>query len=153
MIGLLRRPWGRAGTGALTSAAVLGALVVFGPQDGPHGTEVNLLSGAAWLSSGRVGQVTLLDGPTAEVAAQVQVAPVGDVLQLAQQGSDVYVVNQSAGSVRRIDGATLQMTDPVYPLQGAGAGLMALAGPESLYVLDTRRGVFTSADPTTGKAY
>jgi hypothetical protein len=152
MIGLLRRPWGRAGTGALTSAAVLGALVVLGPQDGNHGTDVNLLSGSAWLSSGRVGQVTLLDGPTAEVAAQVQVAPVGDVLQLAQQGSDVYVVNQSAGSVRLVDGATLRISDPAYPLQGAGAGLTAFAGPNSLYALDTRRGVFTSANPKTGRA-
>ncbi|TCO55208.1 PASTA domain-containing protein [Actinocrispum wychmicini] len=152
MIGLLRRPWARAGSGALTAALVLGGIVLIGNQGANPAQNMRLLSGAAWLASGRVGQVTLLDGSSAEVSAQVQVAPVGDVLQLAQQDSDVYAVDQSAGTIRRVDGATFDAGPPQRPIDGAGAGLMAFAGPKSLYALDTRRGLVTGADPKTGSA-
>lgn len=152
MIGLLRRPWARAGTGALTAGVVLAGIVLIGNQGANPAQNMRLLSGAAWLPSSRVGQVTLLDGSSAEVSAQVQVAPVGDVLQLAQQGSDVYTVDQSAGTIRRVDGATFDASPPETPVPGAGSGLMAFAGPKSLYAVDARRGVMVSADPKTGKA-
>jgi hypothetical protein len=152
MIGLLRRPWAKAGTAGLTSAVALAGLAMFGTADGNNPRDIQLLSGAAWLASGRVGQVTLLDGTSTEIAAQVQVAPVGDVLQVVQQGSNAYAVDQTAGTIRRIDGATLEAGSPESPIPDAGAGLTAFAGETSLYVMDSRRGVFTSADPKTGRA-
>src|SRR6266511_3566374 len=107
------------------------------------------LSGAAWLVSTQVGQVTLLDGSTAEVAAQVPVAPPGTRLDVVQQGANAYAVNRTAGSVRRVDGGTFTVSQPAIPLPNAGDGLQALAAPGVLYALDTSRGVLTSADPLT----
>src|SRR6266542_4545009 len=118
----------------------------------PRGYPANrlrLLSGAAWLVSTQVGQVTLLDGSTAEVAAQVPVAPPGTRLDVVQQGANAYAVNRTAGSVRRVDGGTFTVSQPAIPLPNAGDGLQALAAPGVLYALDTSRGVLTSADPLT----
>jgi hypothetical protein len=112
------------------------------PVERPH-----LLSGAAWLASSSVGQLTLLDGSSAEVAAQVQVAPAGNRLTVAQQATHAYVVDRTAGSVRRVDGASFAVTAPVTPLPRAGAGLTAFAGPDAVYVLDTDRGVLAVVDP------
>jgi hypothetical protein len=152
MNSLLGRPWARAATAVLTSTVAVGGVILFGAQEGNPAQDVKLLSGSAWLASGRAGQLTLLDGPSAEVAAQVQVAPAGDVLDVVQQGPNAYVVDKTAGTIRRLDGATFDVSQPESPVPGAGSGLTAFAGPKSLYVLDTRRGLFTSADPRTGRA-
>jgi hypothetical protein len=152
MSGLLRRPWARAGLAAAACGAAVGLLGVFGAQDGHPAQDVRLLSGSAWLASGRVGQLTLLDGLSAEVSAQVQVAPVNDVLEVVQQGSTAYAVNKTAGTIRRLDGATFELTGSETPIPGAGAGLTAFAGEDALYVLDTRRGLYATADPKTGRA-
>jgi hypothetical protein len=152
MSGLLQRPWARAGLAAAACAVAAGLLGVFGAQDGYPAQDVRLLSGSAWLASARVGQLTLLDGLSAEVSAQVQVAPVNDVLEVVQQGSTAYAVNKTAGTIRRLDGATFELTDSQTPLPGAGAGLTAFAGENALYVLDTRRGLYATADPRTGRA-
>jgi hypothetical protein len=108
-----------------------------------------LLSGAAWLASGRVGQLTLLDGSSVEVAAQVRVAQPGSVLDVLQQGSTAYAVNESTGSIRRVDGATFEVSGAVTPIRDAGNGLRAFAGSKAVYALDTARGVLTRTDPRT----
>jgi len=64
-----------AGTGTV---AAVGALLVAGINGGYPASRPQLRSGAAWLASASVGQLTLLDGATAEIAAQVQVASRGD---------------------------------------------------------------------------
>src|SRR5205823_14522642 len=66
-----------------------------------------------------------------------------------QQDSTAYVVNRSTGALRRVDGATFQVSDPVSPVPGATDGLRAFAGPHALYALDTASGVLTEADPQT----
>src|SRR6266540_1963509 len=86
---------------------------------------------------------------SAEVAAQVSVAAKGERLDVVQQGSTAYVVNRSAGSLRRVDGATFEVSAPVTPVDDARGGLVAFAGPHGLYALDTRRGVLTATDPIT----
>jgi hypothetical protein len=128
------------------AVAVIGALVLFGARGYPA-TRPHLLSGTAWLASSQIGALTLLDGSSAEVAAQVQVAPAGTRLDVVQQGTTAYAVNHGDGSVRRVDGATFTVGPPVVPLPEAGAGLAVFAGPGAVYALDPGRGILSGADP------
>jgi hypothetical protein len=140
----------RAHAGLAVAAALLvGGAVVAGGDNGYPAQNVQLLSGAAWLPSSRVGQVTLLDGSSVEVAAQVQVAPAGNALDVVQQGSTAYVIDQTAGTVRRVDGATFEPTSPASPIPDAHAGLTAIASRNSLYTVDTQRGIVADTDPHT----
>jgi hypothetical protein len=144
--GVARQRWGRAGLIA-AAGALIGGIAVAGTGDGNPAQDVRLRSGAAWLASAKVGQVTLLDGSSAEVSAQVQVAPAGNQLDVVQQGSTAYAIDQSAGTIRRIDGATFDLTPPESPIPDAHAGLTALPGPDALYTLDSRRGILANTDP------
>jgi chitodextrinase len=132
-----------------TMLAVLGAVGVAGARGGYPADRPRLLSGSAWLPSSQVGQLTLLDGSSAEVAAQVQVAKPGENLEAVQQGSTAYVVNRTTGTLRRVDGATFVATRPVSLIPGATDNLRAYAGPATLYALDAGRGVLAEADPGT----
>jgi hypothetical protein len=129
------------------AALLLAGIVVVGSSQGTPAQDVRLLSGAAWLTSSKVGQVTLLDGSSAEVAAQVQVAPAGDTLAVAQQGSTAYAVDQSVGTVRRVDGGTFEVSSPVEPIPDTRSGLTVLPGPDVVYAVDNRRGVLANANP------
>src|SRR5256885_8563296 len=108
-LGVVRGRWAHAGL-AVAAVLLVGGVVVAGLNDGHPAQHVQLLSGAAWLPSSRVGQVTLLDGSSVEVAAQIQAAPAGNALDVVQQGSTAYVIDQTAGTIRRVDGATYEMT-------------------------------------------
>src|SRR6266545_4580678 len=145
-----RDRWHRVSAG-VGVAVLAGALVVTAGMKGYPADRPRLLSGAAWLASSQVGQVTLLDGSSAEVAAQVSVAAKGERLDVVQQGSTAYVVNRSAGSLRRVDGATFEVSAPVTPVDDAHGGLVSLAGQIEaqaatvdeagrLWVLDTATG-------------
>jgi hypothetical protein len=129
--------------------AGVGAIVVLGTGNGYPAARPQLLSGAAWLASSQAGQLTLLDGSSAEVAAQVQVAGPGERLDVVQESATAYSVNSSTGTIRRVDGASFELTPPATPLPGARGGLRAFAGPDALYALDTQRGILTAADPVT----
>ncbi|OLB76690.1 MAG: hypothetical protein AUI14_17965 [Actinobacteria bacterium 13_2_20CM_2_71_6] len=133
----------------VVTVAGVGVLVVLGAGNGYPATHPRLQSGSAWLASSGVGQLTLLDGSSAEVAAQVQVAPRGDRIAAVQQGANAYAVNRSTGSIRRVDGATFDVSAPATPVPDARGGLQAFAGRSALYALDTERGVLTSADART----
>jgi hypothetical protein len=135
----------------LSTVGVLAAagIVVAGVDHGASTQSMRLLSGSAWLASPTVGQLTLLDGSSGEVAAQVQVAPAGDVVDAVQQGHTGYGVDRTDGTIRRVDGATFELSQPQAPIPGAKSGLVAFAGPSHLYVMDTARGVYTTADPQT----
>src|SRR6266498_3777206 len=139
-----RDRWHRVSAG-VGVAVLAGALVVTAGMKGYPADRPRLLSGAAWLASSQVGQVTLLDGSSAEVAAQVSVAAKGERLDVVQQGSTAYVVNRSAGSLRRVDGATFEVSAPVTPVDDARGGLVAFAGPHGLYALDTQGGLVSLA--------
>ena len=134
--------------GTATAAVVAGVLVA-GVHGGYPASRPQLLSGSAWLASASVGQLTLLDGSTAEIAAQVQVASRGDRVDVVQQAATAYAVNRTTGTIRRVDGATFEATPPVTPLAETRDGLQAYAGADALYALDSKRGVLTSADPRT----
>jgi PKD domain/Divergent InlB B-repeat domain len=143
MVGrMLRYGVAAVGVVALAAGMVLAAAVGGYPASRPR-----LLSGAAWLASAQVGQLALLDGSSAERAAQVVVAPPGNRIDVVQQGATAYVVNRTAGSLRRVDGATFEVSPAVTPIPDAAGALLAFAGPNGLYALDPRRGLLTAADP------
>src|SRR5438067_346360 len=75
------------------------------------------------------------------------VAAVGTLLVAGINGG--YAVNRTTGTIRRVDGATFEATPPVSPLPETREGLQAFAGTDSLYALDSQRGVLTAADPKT----
>jgi hypothetical protein len=143
------RPWVRSLVAGAAVLAVVGVVGIAGARGGYPATRPRLMSGTAWLASSLVGQLTLLDGSSAEVAAQVQVAARGNGLDAVQQGSTAYVVNRTVGSLRRVDGATFDVSEPVSPVPGATDGLRAFAGPHALYALDAGSGVLAEADPQT----
>jgi hypothetical protein len=140
---------GRTALGVAVVVAVVSGLILFGARGGYPATRPYLMSGSAWLASAKVGQLTLLDGSSAEVAAQVKVGRGGEQVDVVQQGATAYAVNRSTGALRRVDGATFEVSPPATPLSGAGAGLRAFAGPDALYALDAQRGVVTGVDPKT----
>src|SRR2546423_3986040 len=139
----------RATVGAGLVVALVGTALVAGAKGGFPATRPRLLSGAAWLASVQVGQLTLLDGSSAEVAGQVSVATPGARLEVVQQGSAAYGVDGSTGSVRRVDGATFRVSTRVVPVPQARDGLRVFAGARALYAVDTARGVLAELDPRT----
>lgn len=150
MTAFSRRSRIQGGIAAVVSVAAVGGAALFGSEAHPA-QDVRLLSGAAWLASGRVGQVSLLDGSSAEVSAQVQVAAAGSVVDVVQAGSHAYAVDQSTRTIRRVDGATFEVGRPEEPIKDARA-LTAFAGSGKLYVVDTQRGLIVNADPASGRA-
>ena len=99
------------------------------------------VSGAAWLVSPARGLVSLVDGPSAEVAVTLRL-PVADTTTTVVQGRDsAYVVR--AGTVARIDGATWSI-DRAVRFAGEDTALTVLPGraaqdaPAPLWVLDGR---------------
>ena len=131
----------RSVAAGIATVAGVTAVLAGGAHGGYPAERPRLLSGAAWLTTSQTGQLTLLDGSSAEVAAQVQVGAPGDRIDVVQQDSTAYAVNRTTGTIRRVDGATFEATPPVSPLPETREGLQAFAGTDSLYALDSQRGV------------
>ncbi|WP_031077772.1 InlB B-repeat-containing protein [Streptomyces sp. NRRL S-118] len=153
---LLGGRWAAGIVWTVIGAVGVGTVAVMSADDGYTAERPRLLSGAAWLPSSKAGQLALLDGSTAEVAAQVKVATGGGELEVVQHGADAYAVDAVRGSVRRVDGATLKVTPSLSggalgarPVPGAAEGLRVFAGDDVLYAVDTARGVLAEADPAT----
>src|SRR5205807_5143537 len=68
---------------------------------------------------------------------------------VVQQGANAYAIDRTAGTLRRVDGATFTSTAPASPIPGAGSGLSAFADPHTVYTLDTQRGLLATSDPLT----
>ncbi|WP_084431820.1 hypothetical protein [Kibdelosporangium aridum] len=126
------------------AVASLAGVVMLGMDQAHQAPWVRLHGGAAWLASSQTGQLTLLDGASAEVAARVPVAPPGAPLRSGQFGSTGYTLNQRDGSVVRVDGATLQPSNPA-PLSAD----RIFPAAQALYALDSARGLLTPTDPAT----
>src|ERR1043165_374507 len=106
----------RALASLLIGLAVAGALLAAGTRGGYPADRTKLLSGTAWLASTSVGQLTLLDGSSAEGRAHVNVARPGARVDVVQQGANAFAVNRTAGSIRRVDGATFDVSAPAVPI-------------------------------------
>ncbi|SMC61782.1 Right handed beta helix region [Kibdelosporangium aridum] len=128
----------------LAAATCLTSVVVVGADKAHQAPRVRLHGGAAWLASSKVGQLTLLDGSSAEVAAKVSVAPPGTPIRSSQLGPTGYALNLLDNSVVRVDGATLEPSQPSKPL-----GSSLFPTPQTLHLLNSERGLLTPIDPGT----
>jgi hypothetical protein len=145
----MTRQWTQASVSVLLTGALVGGVWLAGLHRGYVADRPRLLSGSAWLASNQVGQLTLLDGSSAEVAAQVQVAAPGERFDVVQHLATGYAVNRSTGTIRRVDGANFDVSPPASPLPRTGDGLRAFVDVDALYALDTARGILADADPVT----
>jgi hypothetical protein len=136
----------RVAAAACTAAALLAALVVISRDQGYPAAKVRLRAGLVWLASNQVGQLTLVDGSTAGVAAGISVSPPGHTLRVTQRGSDGYAVDQSDGSIVRVDAATLHVVR--HPALRSGDVVELLPGREEVFLLDAA-GLLTTAAPDT----
>jgi hypothetical protein len=122
------------------------AVLVVGP--GYETSQVRMHSGAVWLASTRTGQVTLVDGASAEVKTHVPIAGAGAALTVTQQGGAAYVLNAKTGGLSRIDSATEQISHRVTVLP-ASDGLVVLPSPDALHAVDVHSGLLAAVDPAT----
>src|SRR5262245_57077799 len=140
----IRRTTGLKLGAGLVGCAMLGALVARGDAAPP--AELDLRGGGAWVASPTVGQLTLIDGGTAEVAARVQVAEAAADLGAVQAGSVGYALDRSQGTMRRVDPATFAAGAPAEVLEGARGDLASQPGGDVVYVVDHERGRVAVAD-------
>ncbi|WP_086662374.1 PKD domain-containing protein [Lentzea kentuckyensis] len=133
---------------ALAVAATVAAAAVLVAGPGYDAARVRMHSGGIWLASVHTGQLTLMDGATAEVRTKVQVAEPGTALSVVQQGSTAYALNQRTGRLSRVDSAAEQASRPVSVLP-ASDGLIVKPAPDALHVLDVHSGTIASADLNT----
>ncbi|MCE7003733.1 PKD domain-containing protein [Kibdelosporangium philippinense] len=130
---------------AIGATVIVAASLAVGGMDRAHeAPRVRLHGGSAWLASSKTGQLTLLDGASAEVAARVEVAPPGTPIQAAQQGPTGYSLNKSDGSVVRVDGAT---QFPSAPAKLSASDIFPT--PEVMYSFDGGRGLLTPVELDT----
>jgi PKD repeat protein len=129
---------------ALVVFSLLGVAVAQGQADPP--AQLDLRGGGAWVASSTVGQLTLIDGGTAEVAARVQVAETAADVLAVQAGTVGYALDRGQGTVRRIDPATFVAAAPVEVIEGARGDLSAHPHGDVVYVVDHERGRVAVAD-------
>ncbi|RJQ69932.1 PKD domain-containing protein [Pseudonocardiaceae bacterium YIM PH 21723] len=125
---------------------MVGAVLAFGDTEDTHAPGVRLRSGELWLGSGQAGQVTLVNGPAAEVSGRIEVGPPGGRIRTATMDGTAFALSSTDGAVSRIDGGTHKVTTSERRSPGATT---VLAGPRDLYTVDTDRGVIDRFDPKT----
>ncbi len=127
-----------AGFAAVGAAAMLIAAVMV-VQSAPRSElDVHLSDGAVWLPSTAIGGVSLLDGGSGTIAASLGVADPGDDFAVEQFGSDAVIVNQTDGTVARLDGASWTIAtgrvqfgvpgEPLHVVTGDATGWMMTPG-------------------------
>lgn len=126
--------------GLLVLPLVVGA--VWG--QGYRPTRVTLAGGVAWLSSPGQELVTLVDGRSELVLGSIRALAGSKVDRVVQVGSSALLVDNTAGTVTRLDGATYDLSRPVrFATSGP---LTVLAGSSAVYVIDGN-GKASVADP------
>src|SRR5262245_55636781 len=143
--------WGSGGVAlrlgaALVVCSVAGGLVASAHAEPP--SSLHLHGGGAWVASSTVGQLTLIDGSTAEVVARVKVAAPGADLRSAQDGDVGYGLDRTHGTVLRIDPSTFVAGPPVQVIDSARGDVTAHPHGALLYVVDQGRGRVAVADAT-----
>jgi hypothetical protein len=135
----------RLGATVVGACAVAGVVAAGGGSAVPP-AELDLRGGGAWVASSAVGQLTLIDGGTAEVAARVAVAGPGSDLGSVQDGTVGYALDRALGVVRRVDPATFVAAPGVEVIEGARGELSAHPSGDVVYVVDHTRGRVGVAD-------
>ncbi|UZN02546.1 YncE family protein [Cellulomonas sp. S1-8] len=131
----------------LALAAVVGA---------GHASQVlDQRSGGAWVVSAAQGLLSLVDGPTEEIAATIAVPGAGHALSVAQTDRGTYLVDGDEGTVARVDTGAWVVRTPVR-LGTPGAALTVLQnepGPDGpahvVHVVDAGARTVTQVDPVT----
>jgi PKD repeat protein len=140
------RRWRRVVAGIVGTVTLAAGAVVGWLESQDVVPAVRLHPGVAWVASEEVGQLTLLDGASAEAVTGVLVGRRGADLYAAQQGSTGYALDRDRGFVVRVDGATLAPSRPMAAAE-PGRRLAVFPTTDALYTLDTDDGEVTSADP------
>ncbi len=147
------RAWlaGRRGRRALATGVSLALIATLAGAalagDGSPPTSFDLQAGGAWVASSRVGQLTLIDGETAEVVARVDVGDGSAGLVAAQAGPVGYAVDGERGTVVRVDPRTFETAAPVVAVARASGHVSARATGSDLYLIDDERGRVVVTDP------
>lgn len=145
------------GTVAAVTVLLAGVFVV---RSTPRSEfELRLADGSAWLPSLAIGGVSLLDGSSGSIATSLGVAEGGDRFEVVQWGSDAILVNESAGTVSRLDGANWTIATGRVQFGEPGAALDVVAGqhsgwliqPGSVAPLDLETLEQRSASPVSGR--
>jgi len=127
-------------------AAVLVAALAVPHAGGVPARSISLDDVAAWLLSPGIGEAELVDGNTGAVVTRV---PLGaGELTGAQADSHEFVADTATGTVRRINGATYEVTGPAAFGHPAEPLAVYPAG-DTLFVVNRASGVAISADPVT----
>jgi hypothetical protein len=128
---------------AVTLVIGIGAYFI-GRHDAYPSTQIPLESGEAWVTSNRIGDLTLLDGLAQRPVANVPVASApGHLLQDAQSGAAAFVVDQDTGTLVRVGDALLTAGPDRIALGDSGANVQIFAGSDVLYAVDGVRGTIT----------
>jgi hypothetical protein len=134
---------------ALAAAAVLGALGVLG-ADVDRSRAQDLGTGSAWFATVN-GRAALLDGTSDTVVVHRTVADRDDRFEVLASGADALVINHTKGSLRRVDGATWEVREPV-PLLIAAPGderVSVRAGRSVTWLVATTPALAQLTDPHT----
>ncbi|HET9656827.1 MAG TPA: PKD domain-containing protein [Kineosporiaceae bacterium] len=145
-----RIAWWRRRIGPVVVVALAsGGLVAVGVAQGYPAGALRLLSGQAWLGSAAAGQVSLIDGTTAQVAEKVKVAGPGHVLSVGQIGHDAVVADATAGSVSWVSGALAEASPVDIGPASAVGGTRVLTGEGQAHVLLGSR--YAALDAVSGR--
>ena len=98
----------------------------------PPPVRPQLLAGDIWLASRAVGQMTLVNGASAQVSAAVGVADPNTDFDTEQAGRDGYAVDTATGNVVDVRDATLEKTATTL----SDGTTTVLAGTSTLFAVD-----------------
>lgn len=121
--------------GAVGAACMLAAAVLVVQSSPRSELDVQLSDGAVWLASTAVGGVSLLDGGSGTIAASLGVADPGDEFTVEQFGSDAVIVNQTDGTVARLDGSSWEIPTGRVQFGVPGQPLSVVTGEDSGWLM------------------
>ncbi len=126
---------GRPAVGAVGLAVLLVASVLVVRSSPRAEAQFDLGDGAAWLASTAFGGVSLLDGSSGSIVTSLGVAEPGDDLSVTEWGSDALIVNESAGTVGRLDGSTWTVETGLVKFGETDAPLDVVVGRDSGWLI------------------
>ncbi len=147
-----------AGATALVVAAPLALAGTLGVGHDRH--VLDLRAGSAWVVSGAQGLLSLVDGPTRQIAVGVRVPGAGHALSVAQSAAQTYLVDADTGTVAHVDAGTWAVGRPVA-LGTAGTAPVVLQNDPTpgavpggraahvVHVLDAAARTVARVDPVT----
>lgn len=149
-------PAGRSAVAGGTALVVAVPLALAAVTGAGHPTQLlDHRSGGAWVVSSAPGLLSLVDGPTEQIAAAITVPGAGHALSVAQAHHGTYLLDEDAGTVARVDTATWTLGRPVA-LGTPGAPLAVLqnapgpgGAPHVVHVVDAGARTVTRVDPVT----